>query len=92
MVKSIVSSKITFLCSWFQYHKNKYYVDIKRYIYAAKLMTSTGMHNDHKYGKSMMTSHKISDRDNGAKMLIIKFICKINFVLVFKYCILLILR
>ena len=39
--------------------------------YAAKLRTSTGMHNDQKYGKSIMTSHKISDRDNGAKMLII---------------------
>ena len=38
---------------------------------AAKLWTSTGMHNDQKYGKSIMTSHKISDRDNGAKMLII---------------------
>ena len=33
MVKRIVSSKITFLYSWLQYRKNKYYVDIKRYIY-----------------------------------------------------------
>ena len=39
--------------------------------YAAKLRTSTGMHNDQKYGKSFMTSHENSDRDNGAKMLII---------------------
>ena len=51
--------------------------------YAAKLRTSTGMQNDKKNGKSIMTSHKISDRDNGAKHI---------FVLVFKYCILLILR
>ena len=40
-------------------------------MYAAKLRTSTGMHNDQKYGKSIMTSHEISDRDNGAEMLII---------------------
>ena len=33
MVKRIVFSKITFLYSWFQYRKNKYYVDIKSYIY-----------------------------------------------------------
>ena len=39
-----------------------------------------------------MTSHEISDQDKGVKMLIIIIICKINFVLVFKYCILLILR
>ena len=40
-------------------------------IHAAKLRTSTGMHTDQKYGKSIMTSHKFSDRDNGAKMVII---------------------
>ena len=40
-------------------------------IFAAKLRTSTGMHNDQKCGKSIMTSHKISNRDNRAKMLII---------------------
>ena len=51
-----------------------------------------GVHNNQKYRKSIMTSHEISDQDNGAKMLIIIIICKINFVLVFKYCILLILR
>ena len=44
-----------------------------------------GMHNDQKYGKSIKTSHEISNRDKGAKMIIILFICKINFVLVFKY-------
>ena len=38
---------------------------------AANLRTSVGMHNDQKYGKSFMTSHENSDRDNGAKMLII---------------------
>ena len=43
----------------------------QRILYAAKLMTSMGMHNDQKYGKSFMTSHENSDRDNGAKMLII---------------------
>ena len=48
------------------------------------------MHKDKKYGKSIMTSHEISDRDNGAKMLITYLLCKSNFVLVFKYCILLI--
>ena len=57
---------------------------------AAKFRTSMAMHNDQKYGKSFMTSHENSDQDNGAKMLIISFICKINFVLVFQYCILLI--
>ena len=41
------------------------------WVLAAELRTSTGMHSDQKYGKSIMTSHKISDRDNGAKMLII---------------------
>ena len=29
------------------------------------------MHNDQEYGKSIMTSHEIIDRDKGAKMLII---------------------
>ena len=38
---------------------------------AAKLKTSRGVHNDPKYGKSIMMSHEISDRDKGAKMLII---------------------
>ena len=38
---------------------------------AAKLRTSMAMHNDQKYGKSFMTSHENSERDNGAKMLII---------------------
>ena len=60
--------------------------------YAAKLRTSMSTHNNQEYGKSIMTSHEINDRDKGAKLLIIYFICKINFVLVFKYFILLILR
>ena len=46
-----------------------YYFNLHRF--AAKLRTSMGMHNDQKYGKSIMTSHENSDRDNGAKMLII---------------------
>ena len=59
---------------------------------AAKLRTAMVMHNNQMYGKSIMTSNEISDRDKGAKMLIIQFICKIYFVILFKYCILLILR
>ena len=29
------------------------------------------MHNDQEYGKNIMTSHEIIDRDKGAKLLII---------------------
>ena len=43
----------------------------KRQKCAAKLRTSMSMHHDQKYGKSIMTSHEIIDRDKGAKMLII---------------------
>ena len=39
--------------------------------YAAKLRTSMSMHSDQEYGKSIMTSHEIIDRDKVAKMLII---------------------
>ena len=38
-------------------------------MYFAKLRTSISMHNDQEYGKSIMTSHEIIDRDKGAKML-----------------------
>ena len=43
------------------------------------------MHNDQEYGKSTMTSHEISVPDKAAKMLIIKFMCKINFVIVINF-------
>ena len=61
----LIGTKLSLLQNYvnFQYYFNNQF--------AAKLRTSTGMHNDQKYGKSIMTSHKISDRDNGAKMLII---------------------
>lgn len=51
-----------------------------------------GMHTDQKYGKSIMMSQEINDRDKAAKMLNISFICVINFLIVFEYCILLIIR
>ena len=38
---------------------------------AAKLRASMGMHKDQNYRKRFMTPHEISDRDKGAKMLII---------------------
>ena len=53
------------------------------------------MHNDQEYGKSIMTSHEIIDRDKGANLKCFKLFnlyAKINFILVFNYCILLILR
>ena len=38
-------------------------------LYAAKLRTTINMHNDQEYGKIIMTSHEIVDRDKAAKML-----------------------
>ena len=38
---------------------------------AAMLRTSIDMHTDQEYGKSIMTSHEISDRDKATQMLII---------------------
>ena len=38
--------------------------------FAAKLRTSMSMHNDQEYGKSIMTSHEIIDRDKGDKCLL----------------------
>lgn len=43
-----------------------------------------GVHTDKEYQKSIMASHEINDRDKTAKMLIIKFIWKINLVIVFE--------
>ena len=58
--------------------------------YAAKLRTSMDIKQEN--GKNIMTSHETSDRDIAAKLLIISFIWKNNFVFLFKYCILLIIR
>ena len=38
---------------------------------AAMLRTSIDMHTDQEYGKSIMTSHEISDRDKTAKLFIV---------------------
>ena len=40
-------------------------------VFAAKLRTSMGMHNNQEDEKSIKTSHEISDRDKPAKMLLI---------------------
>ena len=37
--------------------------------YAAELRTSMGMHNGQQYGKSIMTSYGISERDKTAKII-----------------------
>ena len=50
------------------------------------------MHTDQEYGENIMTSHEISDRDKATKNVHYSVLMQNNFVILFKYCILIIMH